>query len=330
MRRNLCGQNIELRRFGKLPKDRPRQVGVNVVAERCEMVLRNARIGPFGPIVANVGAKPKPQHRLDPFKPRSRVGVHLAMRIQVAKISFRRRQDPDTPEIAEHMRLRRLALENPESDLLLRGRGLVPVARVGGELELYGGRAEIFSQSLLDLRPLRPIAIFCLTRAQQIDWRHGVFVAPIPELRAGAGLFAHGGQQGFEFGGRNAQRQRAPAISIAQKDDEVRSRRDAFRPGDFGQADLDGSLVEAGFLAHPPAQVDRLKSRAVGEAELPQTRKSPLLQGVSLGAKVVEGRADKDSERATALRHRRSLFRVRGIANGAGSPPTPCRDQRPP
>jgi hypothetical protein len=32
-----------------------------------------------------------------------------------------------------------------------------------------------------------------------------------------------------------------------------------LRAGDRGQADLDGSLVEAGFLAHPLAQVDRLE-----------------------------------------------------------------------
>jgi hypothetical protein len=55
-------------------------------------------------------------------------------------------------------------------------------------------------------------------------------------------------------------------------------------------------LGRPGFLADPPAQIDRLEHRALGLAVVPQLGKHPRLQNFPLGLHVAEGGTDKEAE----------------------------------
>jgi hypothetical protein len=66
----------------------------------------------------------------------------------------------------------------------------------------------------------------------------------------------------FELLCLNTRRQGSPTITIPQEYDEVGTRGNLLTTRQLLQAEVDGLLVERGFLIHSPAQVDRLKARS--------------------------------------------------------------------
>ena len=68
------------------------------------------------------------------------------------------------------------------------------------------------------------------------------------------------------------------AVPLAEQDDEVRSRARGLAAAQFLHADVHRLLVERGFLADSPAQVDGLEPAAVLLAEVAEPDEDVLLR----------------------------------------------------
>src|SRR6476659_7370190 len=115
-------------------------------------------------------------------------------------------------------------------------------------------------QSPFDDAPHVCVPVNARARLKRIHRWSGVVVAPIPFAKLLPFLIAELRLQGLEFYGWNSFRKRPPSIAVAQEDDEIGPGRRLLAASNLAKTDFHGALVEAGFLAYSPAQVDRLES----------------------------------------------------------------------
>ena len=171
-----------------------------------------------------------------------------------------------------------------------------------------------------------------LARAQAILGGDGVVVAAVPAVRAVGSLvpceqraviLRHDRQELVELVGLHPGRQRAPAVPVAQQDQEVRPRRHPLAARDLLEADRDRPLVKAGLLAHAPAQVDCLEAGPARRTELLEPGEDVRLEPAALLLEILEGRADEDAKcpahLARVAGHRLNSLESQPSFVGAGS-----------
>ncbi len=88
-----------------------------------------------------------------------------------------------------------------------------------------------------------------------------------------------------------------PAVALPQQHDHVGPLGDLQAAPHLTQADVNRTLAASGFITDAPAQVDGLEARTTPLTKSSQLGPHFTLQGVSLGAHVIEGGTDEDSER---------------------------------
>ena len=172
----------------------------------------------------------------------------------------------------------------------------------------------------LDLTPC--IVAETLPRLQHVSSRHGVVIQPVPALLANEFILfwvpmhhcyfftleiflpleqfllilIQSGQDELEFIGQDLGRGRHPAVAVAHQHQEVGPRCNSLTAFNLAQADVHCPLVDRGFLANAPAQVDGLKAVSIFLCQFPQPWEDPFLQRVALRFQVAECRTDKYSE----------------------------------
>ena len=130
--------------------------------------------------------------------------------------------------------------------------------------------------------PTRPGVDFTrLGRRTYCRW-HGVVVATVPtrpvllffrltlvEDEERSGFLGHERQKPLEFIRIDLGRQGAPAVAVAEEDDEVRLGRELLTAFEFLPADIHCLLIECRLLADTPAKVNRLEPGPTLLAVLP-------------------------------------------------------------
>ncbi len=213
-------------------------------------------------------------------------------------------------EEAEDVLVRILNLQCTRGDLLVGGRGDVGQGPVLVEVHPLDGRSQDGVKTSLDPRPGLVLFVFApsLPWLEAVLGRICVVVPAIPLPEKLLVLLRDALEDLFELGHGDLRRRWAPAVAVPQQHDEVGAGGGVLAASDLAQADVHRLLVQRGFLAHPPAQVNRLEASAVLLAQLAQPREHPRLQRVSLLLQVAEGGADKDAKGLACLCHQAPPF----------------------
>jgi hypothetical protein len=290
------------------------------------VVQANALPGPARLVLADVAGQGVAQRRLERLDAASAILVQIQeIRGQgiAAQVIEQFSEVGGLPEESEHVpaHVRHLGRwrERAVDDLLLGGRAGVAQPLLPREPQPGAGVHEQPMQRALDLLGVdRRIDIDAGAALEQVDRGNGIVVAPVPDMEQALvpGL-RDARLDGFELPGRDLLRQRPPAVSVAQEDDEVGPGRDFLAALDLPQTQPQGLLVQRRLLAHPPAQVYGLEAAAVRHGEVPQPREHMALQRIALLLQIAEGGADEETEGLTGTHEgsplspgRRSIGRV--------------------